>query len=277
MPAPGKSFAVFSSEDAVCRQWAEQQTRPGAQEERTANTATGAVVGTGIGAVAGAAIGSASGHAGAGALIGGASGLLAGTAIGAGSGEGYGREAQRRYDNAYMQCMYSYGNQIPGYRPARVATAPPAAPPPASAPPVVASPPPAPVTPPSAPPAAAAPPQAEAVIPETYSPPPLFYLPEAPRFIYSPAMGGYVAVGVPYDLVYTGTEYYYYYGGNWYKSPFYNGPWSYVPNRAYPSLLLKFKIDSIRHHRDMEFRRFQRDRARYDGRFHRPEFRGEPR
>ncbi len=114
IPASGKPFEVFAQEDASCRRWAEQQTGLTPQETMDKNTATGAIAGTALGAGAGALIGSASGHAGAGALIGAASGLLVGTAAGANSGQIYGREAQRRYDSVYLQCMYANGNQIPG-------------------------------------------------------------------------------------------------------------------------------------------------------------------
>ncbi len=58
MPGPGKPFEVFQSDDAACRQWASQRTRPESFEYESA--------------------------------------------------------VQRRYDNAYMQCMYSKGNQVPG-------------------------------------------------------------------------------------------------------------------------------------------------------------------
>ena len=67
-----------------------------------------------LGAGLGAAIGAASGNPGAGAAIGAGSGLVAGTAVGANAGQVYGWEAQRRYDIAYQQCMYTQGNQIPG-------------------------------------------------------------------------------------------------------------------------------------------------------------------
>ncbi len=59
--------------------------------------------------------------------------------------EPYGEEwaVQRRYDNAYMQCMYAKGNQIPGdVRPNRGAFPPPPPPPGYTSPPSSASPPP---------------------------------------------------------------------------------------------------------------------------------------
>ena len=114
LPPPGKPFELFQAEDAICRQWAAQQIGQSAQETVNQNTAAGAVAGTAIGAGLGAAIGSASGHAGSGAAIGAASGLFLGTTAGADSARVYGWEAQRRYDIAYMQCMYAKGNQIPG-------------------------------------------------------------------------------------------------------------------------------------------------------------------
>ena len=266
LPAQGKPFETFRTEDATCRQWAEQQTGKSTQETYNKNVATGAVAGTAVGAGLGAAVGSASGHAGTGALVGAVSGLLVGTAAGSSSGQVYGREAQRRYDNAYAQCMYSYGNQVPGYRPHVVAVP--------HQPVAVAPPPP----PPAVMTQTNGPPPSE-VLPEPgqYPPPPEVYIDETPQFIYSPALNMYVAVGVPYDLVYTGIDYFYFYGGRWYRGPYYNGPWALAPRRDYPPVLLRYRIGQIRHYRDAEFRRYEHDRAHYDGRFHRPEFRGERR
>lgn len=128
LPGEGKTFEEFQADDAVCRQWAGQSIGISPQETVNRNAVTGAAVGTAIGAGAGALIGAATGHAGAGAAIGAGSGLLVGTASGAEAGNISGWEAQRRYDNTYVQCMYSKGNQVPGtVRPHRVRRA---APPP---------------------------------------------------------------------------------------------------------------------------------------------------
>jgi len=113
LPGAGKTMEKFQEEDASCRQWASQQIGTSAQEVADQNTATGAVIGTMLGAGLGAAIGAASGNPGTGAAIGAGSGLLAGTAQGAAAGQVAGGEVQRRYDNAYVQCMYANGNQIP--------------------------------------------------------------------------------------------------------------------------------------------------------------------
>jgi len=114
LPAPGKPFDVFQSDDAACRQWALQQAGVPPGEIAQENLATGAVVGTLVGAGLGALIGAASGNAGSGAAIGAGSGLIGGTAVASGRAHGARWEAQRRYDMAYQQCMYAKGNQIPG-------------------------------------------------------------------------------------------------------------------------------------------------------------------
>jgi len=115
VPGPGKPFEVFISDDAVCRQWAQQQIG-GASPSQTANQnlATGAVVGTAVGAGLGAAMGSVSGNAGTGAAIGAGAGLLGGAAVGSNAAYISESQLQRRYNIAYEQCMYSKGNEIPG-------------------------------------------------------------------------------------------------------------------------------------------------------------------
>jgi hypothetical protein len=149
LPGTGKSFEAFQADDAVCRQWAGQQTGATPQKTVNQNLAAGAAAGTLAGAGLGAAIGSASGAAGTGAAIGAASGLIGGTAVASGPASSAGQDVQRRYDNAYQQCMYAKGNQIPGMvREPRLtyeAMPPPPPPPPA---PNAETVPPAPVPPP---------------------------------------------------------------------------------------------------------------------------------
>ncbi|MGD8522132.1 MAG: glycine zipper family protein [Desulfobacterales bacterium] len=115
LPEPGKPFEVFQSDDAACRQWAMQQIQKAPNEIVNQNLADGAVIGTIIGAGLGAAIGAASGNAATGAAIGAGSGLVTGTAVASGPAYAAGMDAQRKYDNAYQQCMYAKGNQIPGF------------------------------------------------------------------------------------------------------------------------------------------------------------------
>src|SRR6266446_9916901 len=113
LPGAGKSYDQFQTDDAVCRQWASQQAGTTAQAVSGQSTLTGAAVGTLLGAGLGAAIGAAAGHPGVGAAVGAGGGLLTGTAVGAGAGQTAAHQVQQRYNNAYEQCMYAKGNQIP--------------------------------------------------------------------------------------------------------------------------------------------------------------------
>jgi hypothetical protein len=119
MPAPGKPFDVFQTDQAVCKNYASGEVAGGAQSANNRQVGT-AVVGTLLGAGLGAAIGG-----GSGAAIGAGAGALGGTTLGAGAAEGAQAGIQQRYDLAYSQCMYSRGNQVPGYQPAVYAPPPP--------------------------------------------------------------------------------------------------------------------------------------------------------
>jgi hypothetical protein len=119
MPAPNKPFDVFQGDQALCKQFASDQTAGGAQQANNRQVGT-AVVGTLLGAGLGAAIGG-----GSGAAIGAGAGALGGTAVGAGPAQGAQYSLQQRYDTAYAQCMYSRGNQVPGYYQPRGAPPPP--------------------------------------------------------------------------------------------------------------------------------------------------------
>jgi hypothetical protein len=117
MPGQGKSFEAFQSDDYTCREWAQNQAGWQANETVNQNIAGGAVTGGLLGAAAGALIGAASGNVGPGAAIGAGAGLLAGSAMAHNRAYGSGWEVQRRYDNAYQQCMYAKGNRIPSAEP----------------------------------------------------------------------------------------------------------------------------------------------------------------
>jgi hypothetical protein len=133
LPGSGKNFDQFNSDDAVCRQWAAQRTGTTTDKVTTNSTVSGAAIGTLLGAAAGAALGAAAGSPGTGAAAGAGVGLLGGTAVGASNASASGVSVQRRYDQAYMQCMYARGNQIPvarGSQPAAYSSQPGAPPPP---------------------------------------------------------------------------------------------------------------------------------------------------
>ena len=143
LPGSSKSFDQFRFDDAECRGYATSQVGGGTANDAAVDAGVkSAAIGTAVGAIAGAAIG---GHGGAG--VGAGTGLIVGSVAGAGAGDTSSRGLQRRYDNAYVQCMYAKGERVPvsssmesGRRAAR------------SAPPAYASPPPPNYPPPNYPP-----------------------------------------------------------------------------------------------------------------------------
>jgi hypothetical protein len=141
LPAPGKPFEVFQTDEAVCRQYARYQLGMEPAEAASQSAFTSGAIGTVVGAAAGALIGAGVGNPGAGAAIGGGSGLVLGGVSGASAGGASAATLQARYDMAYVQCMYAKGNQVPG----------------APAPAVPSTPPPPPGTPPPPPPGVVSP------------------------------------------------------------------------------------------------------------------------
>ena len=110
LPGTGKDFDQFRADDSNCRQYAREQVG-GTTANQSSNDsfAKTAVLGTALGAAVGAAAGG-----GRGAGVGAATGLLVGSLIGVDEADMSSYGTQRRYDNVYVQCMYSKGNQIPG-------------------------------------------------------------------------------------------------------------------------------------------------------------------
>jgi hypothetical protein len=125
LPGRGVGLERFQSDDVACRRYALAQIG-GASAQQAANEslAKSAAVGTAVGAAAGAALG---GHEGAGTGAG--VGLVAGSVAGASAANASGAGSQRRYDNAYVQCMYAKGNKVPVYG-SFIAPPPPGTPPP---------------------------------------------------------------------------------------------------------------------------------------------------
>jgi hypothetical protein len=164
LPGSGKPFEQFQADDALCRQWAMQQTGIAPGEAAQQSGVGSAVVGTLVGAGLGAAIGAAAGNPALGAAAGAGAGLFGGTAVGANAAYASGTAVQYRYDVAYQQCMYAKGNQIPGIvqapRPGRGASAAPPPPPRISA------------APPPPPPRTSAPPSPDYLPPGGPAPPP---------------------------------------------------------------------------------------------------------
>jgi len=157
LPGSTKNFEQFQTDDGMCRQWAAQQTGAPNGQAATGHTVQGAAIGTLIGAAAGAALGAAAGNPALGAAAGAGAGLLGGSAVGFSRGDAYAGSLQHRYDQAYIQCMYAKGNQVPMVQGSRAhqptfSPPPPPPPPPAASPIPADTPPPPPGPPPPRPP-----------------------------------------------------------------------------------------------------------------------------
>jgi peptidoglycan hydrolase-like protein with peptidoglycan-binding domain len=108
MPSASKPFPVFQKDQEQCKEYAHSQIA--GQVDQANNKAVGqAALGAVLGGVLGAAVGNHN-TAGAGA----ATGTVVGTSAGAASSQQAQESIQNQYNNAYMQCMYSRGNQVPG-------------------------------------------------------------------------------------------------------------------------------------------------------------------
>ena len=97
MPGPGKSFAAFQADNTACRAFSADQVK-GQAEAANRNS-----IGTGLLSTLG------------GAGIGASLGAVAGTVLGSSSNSADQANIQQQYDTAYAQCMYSKGDQVPGY------------------------------------------------------------------------------------------------------------------------------------------------------------------
>ena len=106
MPAPQKPFEIFQQEQLMCKQYAADQVAgqaDAANEKAVGSALLGGVLGAGLGAVVGG---------GRGAGIGAVAGSTLGTGVGASNSQRAQGGIQQQYDNAYLQCMYSKGNQV---------------------------------------------------------------------------------------------------------------------------------------------------------------------
>jgi len=113
MPREGKSFEEFKKDDEECRAFAAKSVKDGnaaALKEGAISAATGAAIGAAAGALY---QGGSSQNVGTGAAI----GMVGGAAVGAMGASNKESQAQTQYNTAYQQCMYTKGNQVPGFKP----------------------------------------------------------------------------------------------------------------------------------------------------------------
>ena len=108
LPGTSKGFDQFRYDDGACRQYAYEssggQTAAQAQQDSGVRSALAGAV---IGALIGGAI-----NGGHGAAVGAGVGAAGGGIAGVGAGDASAYEIQRRYDQAYTQCMYGKGHRV---------------------------------------------------------------------------------------------------------------------------------------------------------------------
>jgi hypothetical protein len=114
MPGTGKSVDAFQQDAAACQQYAQAVLGGGAAPQAVNDrAAAGAVASSAVGAATGAIIGSVSNQGGQGAAVGAGLGLLFGAINAANASSAAQWQLQAQYDQAYLQCMYARGNQVP--------------------------------------------------------------------------------------------------------------------------------------------------------------------
>jgi hypothetical protein len=108
LPGTSKGFDQFRYDDGACRQYAYDAIggQTAAQAQQDAGVRSG-LAGAVIGALIGGAI--SGGH---GAAVGAGVGAAGGGIAGVSAGEVSAYETQRRYDQAYTQCMYGKGHRV---------------------------------------------------------------------------------------------------------------------------------------------------------------------
>ncbi len=97
------------------------------------------------------------------------------------------------------------------------------------------------------------------------------FVSEPPLFLAPPRLGMWVAVGVPYVMVFMDGYYYLHHGNHWYASPGYNGPWAVIVREHLPQGLRKHHHVKIREHRDREYMRYAQRGPTYPGQSFRPD------
>ena len=105
-----RDLVLIGGDSADCQQYADGLITP----IRTAannQAVASAVIGAALGAALGASVGG-----GRGAGIGAAAGAVSGTNVGVINASFAGMTIQQQFDIAYSQCMYTRGNQIPGFQ-----------------------------------------------------------------------------------------------------------------------------------------------------------------
>jgi len=98
-------------------------------------------------------------------------------------------------------------------------------------------------------------------------PPPPVVVQAAPPMVFLSDPGVYVAVGVPYDIYFVNSRYYYFNGGNWFWGPGYGGPWTYAVYQSLPPGLQRYKVHRLHEFREREYEVYKDQGPRFKGRY----------
>ncbi len=94
--------------------------------------------------------------------------------------------------------------------------------------------------------------------------PPSFVLDTRPNFINVPNLGFHVSAGGPQDIIRYNGRYYVNHNNRWYISSNFGGPWVIVREGRLPRQIRRHRWEDIRRYRDVEYRRHESRRNRYD-------------
>ena len=91
-----------------------------------------------------------------------------------------------------------------------------------------------------------------------------------PLFLAPSALGFYVGVDMPDDMILISGVYYLFQGNHWYRANHYNGPWAVTRYEQLPAPVRRYKVEKIRSYRDHEYRAYHDNRDHYRGKHYRP-------
>jgi hypothetical protein len=97
------------------------------------------------------------------------------------------------------------------------------------------------------------------------APPPPVVVEAPPQMVFLPEPGIYVAVGIPFDVYFVSSRYYYVHGGNWFWAKGYGGPWTHAVYKSLPPGLRKYKVEQLHKFREREYKVYKVQGPKFKG------------
>jgi hypothetical protein len=97
------------------------------------------------------------------------------------------------------------------------------------------------------------------------APPPPVEVEAPPEMVYLPEPGVYVAIGIPFDVFFLSSRYYYFHGGNWFWASGYRGPWTHVVYKSLPPGLRRYKVERLHQFREREYKVYKVQGRKFKG------------